>query len=66
VQAGQYVNLPLHIDPTYMQQWNLSVQRQAGDAWLFTANYLGNKSTHRWINTAINPAVFIPGRVLLA
>ncbi len=61
VQAGQYVNLPLHIDPTYMQQWNLSVQRQVGDAWLFTANYLGNKSTHRWINTAINPSVFIPG-----
>src|SRR5882724_2363246 len=61
VQAGQYVNLPLHIDPTYMQQWNLSVQRQVGDAWLFTANYLGNKSTHRWINMAINPSVFIPG-----
>ena len=61
VQAGQYVNLPLHIDTTYMQQWNFSVQQQVGDAWLFTANYLGNKSTHRWINRAINPAVFIPG-----
>jgi Carboxypeptidase regulatory-like domain len=61
VQAGQFVNLPLYIKPTYMQQWNLSVQQQAGDAWLFTVNYLGNKSTHRWINRAINPAVFIPG-----
>src|SRR5262249_17945511 len=58
VQAGQFVNLPLYIKPTYMQQWNLSVQRQVGDAWLFTVNYLGNKSTHRWINRAINPAVY--------
>lgn len=61
VQAGQYVNLPLFIKPTYMQQWNFSIQRQFGDAWLLTANYIGNKSTHRWINKAINPAVYIPG-----
>jgi hypothetical protein len=44
-----------------MQQWNLSIQRQVGDAWLFTANYLGNKSTHRWANTYPNYAVYIPG-----
>jgi Carboxypeptidase regulatory-like domain len=61
VAAGQYVNLPLYARPTYMQQWNLSVQRQVGDAWLLTANYLGNHSAHRWISTAINPAVYIPG-----
>jgi hypothetical protein len=61
VTAGQYVNLPLYIKPTYMQQWNLSIQRQVGEAWLFTANYLGNKSTHRWMNTYPNYAVYIPG-----
>src|SRR5260370_229798 len=44
-----------------MQQWNLSLQRQVGEAWLLSGNYLGNKSTQRWINTAINPAVYIPG-----
>jgi hypothetical protein len=61
VTAGQYVNLPLYIKPTYMQQWNLSIQRQVADAWLFTVNYLGNKSTHRWMNTYPNYAVYIPG-----
>jgi Carboxypeptidase regulatory-like domain len=61
VTAGQYVNLPLYVHPTYMQQWNLSVQRQVGESWLFTANYLGNKSSHRWISTAINPSVYLPG-----
>ena len=61
VLAGQYVNMPLHIKPTYMQQWNLSLQRQISGSWLLAANYLGNKSTHRWVNKAINPAVYIPG-----
>ena len=61
VTAGQYANLPLDIHPTYMQQWNVSVQRQVGDAWLLTANYLGNKSTHRWANTYPNYAVYVPG-----
>ncbi len=59
--AGQFVNLPWQITPSYMQQWNLSLQRQVGTAWLLTANYLGNHSLHRWVNRAINPAVFMPG-----
>ncbi len=57
---ANYYNLPFSIQPTYMQQWNLSVQRQVSE-WLFTANYLGNKSTHRWTNRATNPAIYIPG-----
>jgi hypothetical protein len=61
VTAGQYVDLPLYVHPPYMQQWNLSVQRQFGDAWLFTVNYMGNKSTHRWVDAYHNYAVYIPG-----
>ena len=30
---GVYVNTPLHLEPTSLQQWNVSVQRQIGD-WL--------------------------------
>ena len=33
-------NTPLHIEPTPLQQWNVSVQRQVGE-WLFAASYLG-------------------------
>lgn len=61
VLGGQYANLPLHVHVPNMQQWNFSIQRQAGSAWLFTANYLGNKSTHRWVDSYQNYAVYIPG-----
>ena len=61
VTGGQYVNLPFYVHPPSMQQWNMSIQRQVGEAWLFTANYLGNKSTHRWVNSSPNYAVYIPG-----
>ena len=43
--AGVYVNQPLHLKPMYLQQWNLSIQKQAG-SWLYGATYLGNKTTH--------------------
>jgi hypothetical protein len=66
VTAGQYVDLPLYVHPPYMQQWNFSVQRQYGDAWLFTVNYLGNKSTHRWVDAYHNYAVYIPGNSTVA
>ncbi|HKV42135.1 MAG TPA: carboxypeptidase regulatory-like domain-containing protein, partial [Blastocatellia bacterium] len=58
---GVYVNLPLNLHPTYVQQWNLSVEQQIGPNWLLSATYLGNKTTHLWIGYEANPAVFIPG-----
>ncbi|HKX33428.1 MAG TPA: carboxypeptidase regulatory-like domain-containing protein, partial [Blastocatellia bacterium] len=60
---GIYVNSPLHLKPTYLQQWNLSLQRQTGE-WLLAASYLGNKSTHLWTGRELNPAVFGPGATL--
>jgi hypothetical protein len=58
--SGVYVNTPLHTEPTSLQQWNVSVQRQMGD-WLASASYLGNHSSHLWRATELNPAVFGPG-----
>src|SRR5262249_17858712 len=43
---GQYINLPLNLRHPYMQQWDLSVQRQAGADWLISASYLGNRALH--------------------
>lgn len=57
---GVYVNTPLHLEPTSLRQWNLSVQRQMGD-WLVAASYLGNQSSHLWRATELNPAVYGPG-----
>ena len=61
--AGVYVNAPVNMHPTYLQQWNLSVQRQVGD-WLLSAAYIGNEATHFWTGTELNPAVFGPGATL--
>jgi hypothetical protein len=61
VAFGTFLNLPLHIHPNYVQQWNVSVQRQLGANWLFTATYLGNKNTHLRLQNEQNPAVYVPG-----
>jgi hypothetical protein len=57
---GVYVNAPLDLNPTTLQQWNVSVQKQVHD-WLFAASYLGNHSNHLWIGTELNSAVYGAG-----
>jgi Carboxypeptidase regulatory-like domain/TonB dependent receptor len=47
--------------PTYMQQWNISLQKQFFSNLLVTATYMGNKTTHLWVGIDANPAVYIPG-----
>jgi hypothetical protein len=58
--AGVYVSTPLDLRNTQLQQWNFSVQKGFGDL-LFAASYLGNRSTHLWRATELNPAVYAPG-----
>ena len=62
VSAGQYINLPLDLRPTYFQQWNLSIQQQFGPNWLFSLNYLGNEGTHLWLSSQQDPAVYVSGQ----
>ena len=50
---------PLHVNPTYLQQWNFSVQKQIGANWMVSANYIGNETVHLWSADQINPAVYI-------
>ncbi len=59
---GRYVSSPLNdFHPTYVNQWNLSIQRQVGKDWLLTANYLGTSTVHFVSGAMVNPAVYIPG-----
>jgi hypothetical protein len=58
--AGAYVNIRTDdYRPTYMNQWNLSVQKQIGTDWLVTLNYLGNDTIHLVTSQGQNPAVFL-------
>ncbi|MDQ2946438.1 MAG: carboxypeptidase regulatory-like domain-containing protein, partial [Acidobacteriota bacterium] len=34
VTGGQYANLPFYVHAPSMQQWNFSIQREVGEAWL--------------------------------
>ena len=58
---GSYEGEPLHVKPMYMQQWNLSVQKQFGTDWLVSASYLGNHLVHLWLGNNLNYATYIPG-----
>jgi hypothetical protein len=55
------MNYPLQSYPPSVYQWNLSYQLRLASNWLFSANYLGNKSTHIWTGEDVNPGVYIPG-----
>ncbi|MGH9407693.1 MAG: carboxypeptidase regulatory-like domain-containing protein [Terriglobia bacterium] len=54
---GTYVNFSLNQKPTYMQQWDLSFQRQFSHNWLVSATYIGNHTVHVWGGNEIDPAV---------
>ena len=56
---GGYVTHPYDFEPTYLHQWNLSIQRQIGTDWLLTANYLGSSTIHLTTGENLNPAVFL-------
>jgi len=43
----------------YLNQWNLSIQKQLGQDWLLTLNYIGNTSIHLTTSNLANPAVFM-------
>jgi len=59
--SGNYLTVPLNVHNTYLEQWNLSIQRQLGKDWLASASYLGNNTIHMWAAVNLNPAVYIPG-----
>jgi hypothetical protein len=50
-----------HIKPTYMEQWNIALQKQLPGDWMISATYLGNRTVHLSFNEPNNPAYYIPG-----
>jgi hypothetical protein len=58
---GSYPLYPKTAKNPYSQQWNLSLQKQVGDNWLFTGNYLGTSTIHLWSSYEFNPVIVLPG-----
>ena len=46
---------PQSIKPTYVMQYNLSVEKQVGSTWVISVTYLGNQQRHLWGNNEANP-----------
>ncbi len=59
--GGSYFVFPVNMKPSYTQTWNLSIQKQLGANWEFTAAYLGNIVLHIPSGNEENPATYIPG-----
>jgi hypothetical protein len=56
---GVYVTMPPNLYPTYMQQWDLSYERQLSPNWMVSATYIGNHTTHIWGEDEEDPAEFL-------
>jgi len=59
--GGYYETVPLNVSNTYVEQFNLTIQKQMGPSWLLKASYLGNDIVHLWMDKELNPAVYVPG-----
>ena len=59
--VGPFIALKPNTKNPEVHSWNLSIQKQVGTAWLFSASYVGNETEHLWVSTAGNPGVFGPG-----
>jgi hypothetical protein len=53
-------NFPLDSHPMYVNEWDLSYEHQLTANWLFSVNYLGNKTTHIWTGEDMDPAISTP------
>jgi hypothetical protein len=58
---GTYINMPINPKSTYVEDWNITYQRQLPKGWMASASYLGNHTTHLWIALERNPAIYVPG-----
>ena len=58
---GTFYTSLLNAHAPYMQQWNLTIQKQLGSDWLLSASYLGNNTVHMYTTADRNPALLVPG-----
>ena len=58
--AGTYTVIPQDTKTSYVNQWNLSIQKQIGMDWLVAGNYIGSSIIHQLYEHEANPAVYLP------
>jgi outer membrane receptor protein involved in Fe transport len=61
---GTYPVVSENVKDPYVNQWNLSLQKQIGTNWLVTGNYLGTSTIHLWASSDIDPVIVKPEATL--
>jgi hypothetical protein len=56
---GSYGSIDPNINSPRVQSWNVTVERQLGQAWGASVSYLGSYTDRLWNQVAINPGVFL-------
>jgi hypothetical protein len=56
--AGTYTVIPQDVKTSYINQWNVSAQKQIGTDWLVSGNYIGSSVVHQLYEHEANPAVY--------
>ena len=59
IPSSTYLTVPPGIKHAYIEQWNVSIQKQFGTSWLVSASYLGNRGVHENQGHEGNPGVFL-------
>ena len=59
VPNSTYLTVPEGLKQAYIDQWNLTVQKQIRTSWLLSASYLGNLGVHEVLGHEGNPAIFL-------
>jgi hypothetical protein len=57
IQGALVFSYPQNVKPTYVMQYNLSVEHQLARSWLVSVTYLGSQQRHLWGNNEANPGM---------
>jgi hypothetical protein len=58
VLNGPFITTPYDLKPTYVQSWNVSLQKQLSSNLLFSTSYIGTRAVHLWLTRMANPGIY--------
>jgi hypothetical protein len=59
--GGSIGAFKIDMQPTYLEQWIVAVQKQLTGTLAVSASYMGNRTLHLLFGEVLNPVIYIPG-----